>query len=131
MLQTTSSFVVAVALAIGISGCGNGSLSSGSCRQTTKFGSANITICTDYEGLTGDQAALMRSQCAGNVDGGGGAMTTGVFSDSMCNTSGSLGGCRAASGSYASTVWYFPGSVFTVELVRSTCMQANLMYVTP
>ena len=90
-----------------------------------------IVTCTDYDGLTSDQASLMRSQCAGNADAGVGAMTTGVFSDSVCNTTGAIGGCRAASGSYSSTIWYFGGSIFTVDIVRTTCMQANLMFVTP
>lgn len=131
MARTSLLIPWAVTLAIGITGCGSGALSSGSCRQTTAAGSSTITICTDYDGLTSDQASLVRSQCAGNMAGGVSPTTVGAFSDSMCNTTGSLGGCRAASGSYASTVWYFPGAVFTVEIVRRICMQANLMYVTP
>lgn len=131
MTRTSALIALAVALAIGNAGCGSAALSSGSCRQTTKVGASTVTTCTDYDGLTSDQASLVRSQCSGNAGAGSGSTTTGIYSDSMCDTAGSIGGCRATSGTYASTVWYFPGSVFTVDIVRSTCMQANLMYVTP
>lgn len=131
MMRTSTLIAWVVALAIGNAGCGAGELSRGSCRQTIVIGASTATTCTDYNGLTSDQSSLVRSQCSGNSGAGSGATTTGIYSDSMCDKAGSLGGCRAASGSYESTVWYFPGSVFTVDIVRSTCMQANLMYVTP
>ncbi len=129
MMRSASSFVLLAMLTLGITGCDSGSLSSGSCAQTTKAGASTVRLCTDYAGLTSDQVAFTRVQCAGNADAG--AMTTGTFSDSPCNTTGAIGGCRATSGSYSSTVWYFPGSVFTTETVRSICMQANLMFVAP
>jgi hypothetical protein len=63
-------------------------------------------------------------------DGGVAVTTTSMFSEGLCDRTGTVGGCRIGSGSYMTTIWYY-GPVYTTDSARTGCMSAGGTFVAP
>jgi hypothetical protein len=129
----------AIGFLLVVAGCGGmttetndaAALGVGSCQQTSSMSGFTFRMCVDYTGLTADQENVLRMVCTSRDAGG--VTTTGSYTKASCDRSGTLGGCRIASGGFSSTIWFWtisgPGTDIT--LYKDICSASSGTWVSP
>jgi hypothetical protein len=99
--------------------------------QTINAGGTSFTqtLCIEASGLTPDQINAEKMTCSSTLVLDGGLTQTSSFSLGPCARANALGGCRVASGSYTSVIWYYDNSVVTVDQLKMICSSSGGMYV--
>jgi hypothetical protein len=103
-----------------IIGCGGAT--GASCDLTRVV---TIAYCQDYEG---DYSSLMMTLSAQCTQAGG------VFRNSLCSHTGSVGGCRSTGGQSIVITWFYPSTGaggYTAATTMQQCATSNGTYVNP
>jgi hypothetical protein len=108
-----------------VSGAGDGA----SCNSVTRMGSTVARACVDYVGLPSHKARSLPVACSGGTDASvedpdASFASSRTFSPtSLCDRTGTDGGCRFSMGSYVRTTWYFGLAPNVRARAPSTCVQ--------
>ncbi len=88
-------------------------------------------VCIDYTGLTSDQENLLRMLCS-NHDAGASVTVGGSYTKSKCDRTGTLGGCRIASGGFTQMIWYWITTGGTdITPYRDSCTTVGGTWIPP
>lgn len=125
-----------ILILLALSDCGGttagGEPGVGSCQQTTMASGFTFRLCIDYTGLTADQENVLRMVCA-NHDAGTAVTIGGTYTKSKCDRSGTVGGCRIASGGFTETIWYWisMGPGMDITPYRDSCTTVGGTWIAP